>query len=276
MKVLLAFGHNLRLLTGRKGSIARVAEDLGIGRVQFQRFLRAESFPKPNVLAQICAYFGVDARILTEELTPELLHKMQSDGAAAQAPDLTEVQRNWLKATSFAGDDFDYFSGPHSLEDGLYTIWRRSLSQADKVFRSNIQIATHNGVKTLRGYDPKSLYASVNPPASEREYRGFCLKLDWGYSCIIFGSRPRPTSSVFFLAPTGFLGARCSFFGFSCLGREEISGTRRTSRMLMEKVEGTYQQIIRQAHMPMFYDPQDVPKRIMSRIGPPLEQTEGV
>ena len=41
----------------------------GYNRVQFNRYMSGHSFPKPNVLQQICDYFLVDSRIYLEPLT---------------------------------------------------------------------------------------------------------------------------------------------------------------------------------------------------------------
>lgn len=68
MSVLRQFGKNLRILCSRKPSIAHVARDLDINKVQFHRYLNSESYPKPPVLKAICDYFGVDARIMLEPL----------------------------------------------------------------------------------------------------------------------------------------------------------------------------------------------------------------
>jgi len=52
--VLRVFGENLRLLGKTRPSNASVCRDLDINRVQFNRYMSGHSFPKPNVLQQIC------------------------------------------------------------------------------------------------------------------------------------------------------------------------------------------------------------------------------
>ncbi|MEL7204029.1 MAG: helix-turn-helix transcriptional regulator, partial [Pseudomonadota bacterium] len=56
------FGDNLRLLTRRYKSVSGVCRELGVNRTQFNRYLAGESFPRPDVLQQICSFFDVDAR----------------------------------------------------------------------------------------------------------------------------------------------------------------------------------------------------------------------
>ena len=60
------FGANLRKLAEGYSSISDLSRQLGINRTQFNRYLSGESFPRPDVLARICAFFDVDARVLLE------------------------------------------------------------------------------------------------------------------------------------------------------------------------------------------------------------------
>ena len=52
----------------RTGTIAEVADHLGVNRVQMNRVLNGESFPKPGLMKRICDHFSVNARILLEPL----------------------------------------------------------------------------------------------------------------------------------------------------------------------------------------------------------------
>ena len=62
------FGRNLRELCKRTGTIAEVADHLGVNRVQMNRILNGESFPKSGLMKRICDHFSVNARILLEPL----------------------------------------------------------------------------------------------------------------------------------------------------------------------------------------------------------------
>ncbi len=68
MSVHLVFDKNLILLCKGRGSVSQVAGDLGISRVQMNRILNGESFPKPGLLNRICNMFDVDGRILLRPL----------------------------------------------------------------------------------------------------------------------------------------------------------------------------------------------------------------
>lgn len=58
------FSDNLRKLCKDQPSVSHVCREIGINRTQFNRYLSAESWPRPDVLARICNYFDVDANIL--------------------------------------------------------------------------------------------------------------------------------------------------------------------------------------------------------------------
>jgi transcriptional regulator with XRE-family HTH domain len=62
------FGENLKLLIADYPSVTYLAHELGVNRTQLNRYLSGDSFPRPDVLARICKFFGVDARILLEPL----------------------------------------------------------------------------------------------------------------------------------------------------------------------------------------------------------------
>lgn len=63
------FGANLRILISRNGNnVSETCRTMGINRTQFTKYLSATNWPRPDVLAVICAYFSVDARILLEPL----------------------------------------------------------------------------------------------------------------------------------------------------------------------------------------------------------------
>ncbi len=67
-KIRSVFGENLRLLSKDQPSITVLASKLGINRTQFNRYLSGQSFPRPDILARICAYFDLDARVMLEPL----------------------------------------------------------------------------------------------------------------------------------------------------------------------------------------------------------------
>ena len=64
------FGNNLRTLSKDFSSITVLANNLGINRTQFNRYLSGESFPRPDVLAIICEFFINDGGVLSDDIFP--------------------------------------------------------------------------------------------------------------------------------------------------------------------------------------------------------------
>ena len=136
------FGDNLKKLTARYPSVASLCRELGINRTQFNRYLAAESFPRPDVLHKICTFFEVDARILLEPV----------DKASEEHDDLFHhpAVRNFLgKTTDPVSLDelpsgFYRFSRPSFVDDNrfvvgtfyVFRIRRTSLCQRVRVARS--------------------------------------------------------------------------------------------------------------------------------------------
>lgn len=104
------FGKNLRKLIGEDTPITEVARHVGVNRTQLNRYLYGEAFPRPDVLHRICAYFGVDARILTQSLA-----EIDADQQQAEPTD----------ASILPGLDFE--PADHSVfPDGFYIEWKAS------------------------------------------------------------------------------------------------------------------------------------------------------
>ena len=95
----IMFGANLCSLAKSYPSISELSRQLGINRTQFNRYLSGESFPRPDVLARICAFFDIDARVLLEPV-----HRIQS------VPD--PISGNFL--TDFVG------AGTRNLSEETY------------------------------------------------------------------------------------------------------------------------------------------------------------
>jgi len=109
----LIFGKNLRQLCRCVGTIAEVADSLEINRVQMNRILNGESFPKPGMLKRICEYFNVDARILLQPLD-----ELETGAFQPHDADISDVWNYTLFGR-------DYFVPENMLQDilpdGLHT-----------------------------------------------------------------------------------------------------------------------------------------------------------
>lgn len=265
--VLPIFGQNLRILTGQRGTQAKVCGDLDIGRIQFQRYLRGESFPKPHVLKRICDYFEVNARILTEPLTDELMGEM---AARPQIADF--VARNaWLAAIGFATSDQNYFEQSAELEDGLYVMWQWCAARKNTILRKLFRISREDGATVLRGYAPREFF----PPRTalrEREYRGICLNLNGqGYVFLTFFAQPSQMIAMAYVKPTQFSEhSGGTLVGFHAITRDELPDMPRLSRVVIERQQTTGSALVRAAHAPSFYTLADLPAAIADLLSAPV------
>jgi len=260
------FGQNLRQLCTSRESPSAVARDLGISHVQMHRFLRGESYPKPAQLKQICDYFGTDARIMTEPLDASFQPGAPKTPAHAFGPN----ELRWRNVLAYALPDKDLLAGPHTLEDGLYTLWRFSFARPDKVTRILLQFSTVDGAKLIRGYESKVIYDSPSVPTKLREFRGFCMRMSWGYSMMFFAAAPSLAISNIYLSLMPGTANTLRYGGFATMSRDEKPGHRRMSRAVMLKVESSCKALIQEAHKPAFYDPKDVPPSIMAELALPM------
>lgn len=265
--VLDVFGTNLRMLTEARGTHSAVARDLDVSRIQFRRYLKGESFPKPHLLQRICKYFGVDARILTEPLTDALLGGMALDRnrAAVEA-----CPKEWMVALSYAAPKRDYFRENPPLNLGLYAVWYWSPNRANSVTRMRISIFERLGVRLMRGYHGREAASPEARPA-DREFRGACLATRQGHSILVFQNGSCDAVSNWYLSPAYLPGARADVLvGFSAIGRNELPNLPRISRLVMERIDVSRCSLVREAHFPCCWQIDRVPEAIRGLLGGPL------
>lgn len=265
--VLTIFGTNLRLLTSLRGTQARAAAALDIGRVQFQRYLRGESFPKPHILKRICDYFGVDARIMTELLTEPLLEDMFQ----ARNPGATFPHRAaWMSALGFAAPEQNYFEDTHRLESGLHAVWTWCPARKDTVVRLLYMISEEGGAKVFRGYIPRDP-AVPGAPLKEREFRGLCLNMSKGCVFLTFGAQPSQMISTAFVTPTHLSDQHPHVFtGTISLNREELPDKPHLSQIVIERVDSTPGELARLAHAGSFFKLDEIPEDFASLLSCPM------
>lgn len=179
------FGANLRLLCHDYSSISALARELGINRTQFNRYLSGESFPRPDVLARICDFFSVDARVLLEPV--DQISQQGTTVASTYMADFmgTSVQR-------VTEEDFP---------NGFYQFSRRSFVKNDEFVRGLAFVKRVDGSVIIRGYEPKSAMAlqGIPPAPSAREYRGYVNRVEDGVT-LMASRRNGLTASINFLS----------------------------------------------------------------------------
>ena len=214
------FGANLRQLAQAYPSISDLSRQLGINRTQFNRYLAAESFARPDVLARICAFFGVDARVLLEPV---------AEIGSAQDPLANPFLRNHLgaRAQNLPAEMFP---------DGFYRFSRRSFIDID-VFIVGMVHAHRDGANTyLRGYELPQAMQMQNLPtgAGAREFRGLVMQQEDGI--VILASRNNAMTGSF-----NYLSRVASFennfwVGYVTRTIPEMAGGIRATRLVYEYV----------------------------------------
>jgi transcriptional regulator with XRE-family HTH domain len=138
-QIRAVFGANLSELVKRERSVAEFARRLGLNRTQVLRFLEGTAFPRPDVLAAICGYFGVDARILTEPLA-----KIDA-----------EAKVSGSEVDPFLADLFGPVA-PEVLPDGLYSEWSNSNIRPGQIVHVIVQFFRRDGACYMRhkSHDP--------------------------------------------------------------------------------------------------------------------------
>ena len=238
------FGANLRILSSRFPSIAGLCRELGINRTQYNRYLSGESFPRPDVLQRICAFFDTDARILLEpvaELTPiatDLLnHPAISSHLGRGATELPE----------------------EVLPNGLYRLSRRSFVDGDVAVTGLVNVFRADGYTFVRGLEAKEAMRQQGLPvdARTREFRGIFLRQEEGVAALI--SRRGAITCTF-----NFLSRVPAFENNFWVGyatrtvAETIAGLRAT-RMVYEHLGQETDRVLRAARSAGFVAPADLP-----------------
>lgn len=213
------FGRNLRQLSARYPSVAGLCRELGINRTQFNRYLSGESFPRPDVLHQICQFFETDARILlepVEDLGPssyDLLSHPFLNGFFGAAP--TAVPEE-------------------TFPNGFYSFVRRSFIDDDRFVLGLVHVRRDAGYTFLRGFEPRSAMQTqgLSTSAQDREFRGLIMRQEEGVMAVVT-HRNSLACSFNFLAPeTSFQSNLWEGYATRTV-REKVTG-RRAARMVYE------------------------------------------
>ncbi len=180
------FGANLRILSRPYPSVSELARQLRINRTQFNRYLAGDSFPRPDVLARICDFFGVDARILLEPV-----ETLVAKSAMLEGPELNEFlgPASTPSELSFPTGFYRFsrrsFVAPNRYVIGLVRVWRNS---EDTCF--------------VRGFEAREALRQqgLSMKRDVREFRGVVLRLENGIGLVI-SRRQALTATFNFLHP---------------------------------------------------------------------------
>lgn len=184
-KIRTIFGENLRLLAQDHSSITILASKLGINRTQFNRYLSGESFPRPDILARICAFFDLDARILLEPLAD--IAPAPSLGPGAYLNDFLGSSTQGISKNTFPS--------------GFYRFSRRSFIDSSIFVVGLVYVFRDGDVAYLRGYETVEAMRMQSLPTAApfREFRGIILQQEEGIA-IIAARKNAMTSSFNYLS----------------------------------------------------------------------------
>jgi len=165
------FGRNLRILSTPYSSISDLARQLGVNRTQFNRYLSGESFPRPDVLARLCQFFDVDARILLEPV-----ECLSAPSETARDP--------FLRGFVGAG----IHDVPHDIFPcGFYRFSRRSFVNLDTYVIGMVHIRRRGKNTFLRGFETREAMRIQGLPEDgrSREFRGQVMQQEDGLSLLV-------------------------------------------------------------------------------------------
>lgn len=212
------FGANLRRLAFEYASISALARDLRINRTQFNRYLSGESFPRPDVLARICDFFNVDARVLLEPVE----NILQGDGPIA-----SNYLQDFIGETVQCVPEADFPSG-------FYHFSRRSFFRQTHYVRGLVFVRRDGGSTFIRGYEPKGAMAmqGIPPAPRAREYRGFVMKVEEGVTFMV-ARRNGLTASINYLSRVASFESNF-WVGYVTRTVRESSSSDRMTRLVYE------------------------------------------
>ncbi|MEH7829175.1 helix-turn-helix domain-containing protein [Gemmobacter denitrificans] len=248
------FGRNLRQLCVGGPPITAVCDSIGINRTQFNRYLSGDAFPRPDILARICAHFDVDARILLEPL----------DKLRETIPNrfLIEMRDKLLIGPSRPVD-------PAVLPEAIYRFWRKSFMFSGKIVTNLALIRTTGDVTLFKGFEENILAQQENPNVRRfprLAYFGLVRQHLDGVS--VYCQDRQGQSNINFFE-FGLEGNMRFFPGFSLLLRRRMDGMNRITSAVLERLPpdpALWRQIVRQETLhDMDYAPPIV-QRALARI----------
>lgn len=212
------FGANLRTLSENFVSISELARQLGINRTQFNRYLAGESFPRPDVLARICNFFDVDARVLLEPV-----EKIERTGD----PFSGSVLKDYLKPSVYQVDE-------GLFPTGFYRFSRRSFTDQTQYVVGLVRVWREDAATFVRGYEARDALVEQGLPADPdaREFRGLVMKQEEGVAAMISRRNGR-TASFNYLNRVPAIEANY-WLGYVSRTVPEVPGADRVARMVYE------------------------------------------
>ena len=212
------FGANLRILARSYPSISELSRQLGINRTQFNRYLSGESFPRPDVLARICAFFQVDARVLLEPV--DAITKGSGPLAGEFLRDFVGAGANDVEEALFPS--------------GFYRFSRRSFLDHNRFVSGLVRVFRDGNATYIRGYEARAAMIAQGLALTRdaREFRGLVLRQEEGVAALISRKGAMTASFNFLNRVTSF--ENNYWVGYVARTVRETPGSDRVVRMVYE------------------------------------------
>ena len=265
MSVNLIFGKNLRLLCKGRGSISQVAGDLGISRVQMNRILNGESFPKPGLLNRICDMFDVDGRILLQPLADV------RQSASGNLPN-NKAAQNALDFAMFGNDFVVGQEIAHLLPDGLFLSIRKTEGTDDYFSVVMAQMKSIDGKRVIKGYLPpgEGMRRRDLGPFRLREFRGIGLTTAKGIVVLWSSLQPTLTLGATFYSFRYFASNRL-LPGYRVVFTDKTMAELKLAPMVLEPIEPTYKAILSAGRLVGVRRGDELPQKYMTYFNNPAE-----
>ncbi|MEW9918661.1 helix-turn-helix domain-containing protein [Marimonas sp. MJW-29] len=242
-EIRAVFGANLEKLSQGYPSISELSRQLGINRTQYNRYLSGESFPRPDVLARICRFFDVDARILLEPV---------GSAGSEQDPIANPFLHDYVGA-GVANVPEEVFPS------GFYRFSRRSFLKMDVFILGIVHVRRSDKNTFIRGFETRAAMKVQNLPTSSlaREFRGIVMQQEDGI--VMIASRRNTMTSTF-----NYLSRVASFEnnfwqGYVTRTVPENVGGLRATRMVFELLGNRPRDVLAAARATGFHSVDDLP-----------------
>ena len=212
------FGANLRKLAADFPSISQLCRDLGINRTQFNRYMSGESFPRPDVLHRICAFFNVDARILLEPVDD-----LSAGSGVFDHPIIADYLGAGVRHLPV-----DVFP------NGFYRFSRLSFTEPGLIVLGLVFVFRRDHHTFLRGYEAKEAMRQQGLPTdpATREFRGLILPQEDGVATIV-SHRHSLATSFSYLSRVSSIQNHF-WIGYTTRTVRETVDGRRAARLVFE------------------------------------------
>lgn len=248
------FGQNLKALSGAYPSVSEVCRQLDINRAQFNRYLNGESYPRPDMLARICAFFDTDARILTDPID-SITAARNSLLSHPEISDFTDVSTHLIEETA--------------LPSGFYRFSRQSFLYPEKFISGLLYIYRKDGWTFIKGSEARQSVLEQGLPEDPRtrQFRGYIVPMEDGFGSMI-SRRNSLTYTFNFFAPVASFNHNF-WQGYAARTINEAMNSSRVSRMIYEFLGPSTGEILKTARTSGFCDLEDLPAfhRRLLRVG---------